>query len=60
MKRLIREAYRKNKQFLLDALKERGCYLSIAFIYISDELASATEIEDKMKVLLARIAEKLP
>ena len=33
--------------------------LAIAFIYLSDELTSSAEIEEKMKILLARISEKL-
>ena len=45
VKRQIREAYRKNK--------------SIAFIYLSDELTATAELEEKMKIALARISEKL-
>ena len=33
--------------------------LTIAFIYLSDELCRTEEIEEKVKVLLARIAERL-
>lgn len=58
VKRQIREAYRKNKHDLLDILSEREQKIAIAFIYLSDELVSSDVIEEKMKVLLARIAEK--
>ena len=59
VKRQIREAYRKNKEPLWQALQEKGWGLTIAFIYLSDELCRTEEIEEKVKVLLARIAEKL-
>lgn len=58
VKRQIREAYRKNKHDLLDILSEREQKIAIAFIYLSDELVSSDVIEEKMKVLLARIVEK--
>lgn len=58
VKRQIREAYRKNKHELLRFLDKREEGLSLAFIYLSDELVSTSEIETKMKVSLARIIEK--
>ena len=58
VKRQIREAYRKNKHELLQLLEERGQKLAIAFIYLSDQLTSTNEIEERMKIALARIAEK--
>ena len=59
VKRQIREAYRKNKGSLWQVLQEKGLGLTIAFIYLSDELCRTEEIEEKVKVLLARIAERL-
>lgn len=59
VKRQIREAYRKNKQHLLDVCDQQGQQMAVAFIYLSDELVSSTVIEEKMKVLLARMAEKM-
>ncbi len=59
VKRQIREAYRKNKGPLWQGLQEKGLGLTIAFIYLSDELCRTEEIEEKVKVLLARIAERL-
>ena len=59
VKRQIREAYRKNKSILLECLQGREQHLAIAFIYLSDELTATAELEEKMKIALARISEKL-
>jgi len=59
VKRQIREAYRKNKSILLECLQGREQYLAIAFIYLSDELTATAELEEKMKIALSRISEKL-
>lgn len=59
VKRQIREAYRKNKHELQQLLDEKGLQLAVAFIYLSDELTSSPEIEEKMKLALMRIVEKL-
>ena len=58
-KRQIREAYRKNKSLLVDELQRREQRLAVAFIYLSDELVATAELEEKMKIALARISEKL-
>lgn len=58
VKRQIREAYRKNKHELLRVLEVQGQPLAIAFIYLSDELIPSAMLEEKMKVLLARMIEK--
>lgn len=59
VKRQIREAYRKNKYLLVDELQRREKRLAIAFIYLSDELTATAELEEKMKIALSRISEKL-
>lgn len=59
VKRQIREAYRLHKQSLLDVLYARQQRLAIAFIYLSDELLDSALIEERMKIALCRIAEKL-
>lgn len=59
VKRQIREAYRLNKQGLLEVLASRQCRLAIAFIYLSDQLAETSLIEERVKTALARIAEKV-
>lgn len=59
VKRQIREAYRLNKHLLSDALSGSQTRLAVAFIYLSDELAPSSVIEERMKIALSRIAEKL-
>lgn len=59
VKRQIREAYRLNKQPLLEALGEKDLRLALAFIYLSDELTDSAVIAEKMKIALARIVEKV-
>lgn len=59
VKRQVREAYRKNKEVLWSALENKEYGVTIAFIYLSDVLVTTAEIEEKVKILLGRIAEKL-
>ena len=67
LRRRIREAYRLNKQILLDALTPvtpstlhpSPSTLCIAFIWQADELYPTSVVEDRMKTLLHRIAEKI-
>jgi len=59
VKRQIREAYRKNKHLLLNLLEEKEQNLMIAVIYLSNELISSAEVEEKLNSLLVRIAEKI-
>ena len=57
VKRQMREAYRKNKQILLERLPEDR-QLALALVWISDQHADSAEIERRMVSLLQRIAEK--
>lgn len=59
MKRLIREAYRKNKHDLIRLMEEKGQRLVIAFIYLDNELHTAENIEIKIKDILGRVMNKL-
>jgi len=59
IKRQIREAYRNNKHPLLNLLEEKEQNLMIAVIYLSNELISSAEVEEKLNSLLVRIAEKI-
>ena len=59
VKRQIREAYRVNKHELLNILVERKCRLAIAFIYLSDQLVESSIVEDRMRIALVRITEKM-
>jgi ribonuclease P protein component len=59
LKRLMREAYRLNKQLLVEKLTENGKQIHIAFNYVSDEELDFATIEMKMKIALSRIIEKV-
>jgi len=59
VKRQVREAYRKNKFTLLRVLEEKGKSMVLAFIWLDDKLYASDVVEEKVKNLLIRIAEKL-
>lgn len=59
VKRQIREAYRLHKHGLLEALTGKDYRLAIAFIYLSDQLVDSSLIDLRMKIALARIAERI-
>lgn len=60
IKRQIREAYRRNKYILLDALRDKkNMKVYVAFIWIDNQMHSTNEIEQKMKKLLIHIAENI-
>ena len=61
VKRLVREAYRRNKQVLIDTLQtvEQRKTLSLCFIWTDHNLRSYEEVERKIANLLQRIAEKI-
>ena len=59
VKRQVREAYRLNKQPLLEAVEQAGCHVAIAFIYLSDRIADSEVITGRMRTALQRIAETL-
>lgn len=61
VKRQIREAFRKNKHPLSDAVAEidSSAELSVAFIWIDNNLHPSAEVEKKVQRLLLRIEEKL-
>ncbi len=60
VKRQIREAYRRNKHILLDALQasEEPKKIIMAFIWLDNKLHATEEIEYKVKKLLHHIAEE--
>ena len=61
VKRQIREAFRKNKHSIIDAVAgiDGNAELSVAFIWIDNSLHSSAEVENKVQRLLLRIEEKL-
>jgi len=59
VKRQIREAYRLNKEPLLELLAKRNEKLAIAFIYVSEEQMPTAFIVKRMQIALERIQERL-
>jgi ribonuclease P protein component len=55
IKRLCREAYRLQKQPLLDLLKKKERSLAIFFIYTGKELPGYHTVSDKIGVLLQKL-----
>lgn len=59
VKRQVREAYRKNKYLLLDALASKNKRLVIAFIWLDNKVHPSAEVEEKVEKLLFHIVERL-
>ncbi len=60
IKRQLRETYRLNKALLLEPLARKPqTILYLAFIWQADTLYPTAAVEESMKTLLHRIAEKL-
>ncbi len=59
LKRLIREAYRLNKQEFVSKLNEKNLQIQIAFNYVSNDLMDFEAIEKKMKVALHKLYDKI-
>ena len=64
VKRQVREAYRRHKHILWDAIGEIGGNaewnaVAMAFIWLDDKLYESSEVEQRVKSLLERAAEKL-
>ena len=61
IKRQIREAYRRNKYILIDALEpnEESKRLVLAFIWLDNQIHSYEEVERKVKKLLVHIMESI-
>jgi len=55
IKRLIREAYRKNKFLLTESANEKMLIIHIAFIYTAKSILSYQEIERKIILILQTI-----
>lgn len=61
VKRQVREAYRRNKHILLDALKaqETPAKMIMAFIWLDNHIHTSEEVEYKVKKLLTHISENI-
>lgn len=59
VKRQVREAYRRNKHILTEALaaQEGAQRMALAFIWLDGKLHPSVEVEQKVKKLLHHIAE---
>ena len=57
-RRQVREAYRRHKHLLWDALERQGKGMALAFIWLDDNLHGSAEVEARVKNLLRRVAEK--
>ena len=58
VKRQLREAFRKNKQLLADAIPE-GQAVALALIWMSDRHAPSADVEQRVVSLLKRIASTI-
>lgn len=59
IKRRMRESYRLNKQLLFDSLKSENIDVSFMLIYLSKEIVPYKEFDQKIKLLLIRLGEKI-
>lgn len=59
VKRQIREAYRRHKDIIVPKLEAAGRRVSIAFVWMSDELSESTLVEEKITDLLNLLSEKI-
>jgi len=59
LKRLMREAYRLNKQPFIEKLVEKQLQIHIAFNYVSDDVFDYPTIEKKMILSLQKLMDKI-
>ena len=59
IKRLIREAYRKQKSLLTEKLLEENKSIKLMLVYTLPKILSFNEIEDKISVTLQRLADEV-
>lgn len=60
LKRQTREAYRRNKQMLTEALALRGLHLHLAFGFVANDMPAFKYIDRKMQQALQNIINNLP
>ncbi|MDR1543278.1 MAG: ribonuclease P protein component [Prevotellaceae bacterium] len=59
-KRLLREAYRLNKQTITEKIKDKNYGINIAFSYIDKEKEDFFKISEKISQILNKIVVSLP
>lgn len=59
IKRLVREAYRKQKSILVEKLLQENKSINLMLVYTLPSILSFNEIEDKISVTLRRLADEV-
>ena len=59
LKRLIKESYRLNKNDLIEKTASKSKHISVAFLYLSNEEKSYTEIENAVRKALETLSTKI-
>lgn len=59
LKRLMREAYRKNKHALFDKMEDESATMRIAFSYVSDKIETQSFVEKRMIQALDKITKSV-
>lgn len=59
IKRLFREAYRKNKHPLIEILQEKEKTITLGFIYVGDPKMEYAQIEHKMKNIIKLLCKNI-
>ena len=59
IKRLFREAYRKNKQPLIDLLERKNQYLAIGFVYVGKAEPKYMDIEEAIIKSISQLVKTL-
>ena len=57
VKRLVREAWRLNKQPLADLLNAQQKHLAVVLIYLSDELPTFSSMTQRIQTVVQRLGE---
>ncbi len=58
IKRLFREAYRKNKHPLLNILQSKNQHITLGFIYVGNKEQDYSFIEEKVKLAIDLLVRK--
>ena len=59
IKRMLREAYRKQKSPLIALAAQQHLAITLAFIYVTDEVATTAELEERVSSALSRMVKTL-
>ena len=59
VKRLVREAYRKQNSILVEKLLQENKSINLMLVYTLSSILSYNEIEDKISVTLQRLADEV-